>query len=80
MPALRERIPQARSFWASPWAANAKVFCLDEAGVTHVLQAGPDFDVLGKNALPRETYWSTPAASDGALFIRGIDTLYCIKP
>jgi outer membrane protein assembly factor BamB len=75
----RERIPQAKSFWASPWAANGKIFCLDEDGVTHVLKAGPEFDVLDKNALPRETYWATPAAADGALFVRGVDTLYCIK-
>jgi outer membrane protein assembly factor BamB len=76
----RERIPQAKSFWASPWAANGKIFCLDEDGVTHVLKAGAEFEVLGKNALPRELYWATPAAAGGAMFIRGVDTLYCIKP
>ncbi len=76
----RERIPQARSFWASPWAANGKIFCLDEDGATHVLKAGPEFEVLGKNSLARETFWATPAAAGGALFIRGVDTLYCIKP
>jgi outer membrane protein assembly factor BamB len=76
----RERIPQAKAFWASPWGANGKVFCLDEDGVTHVLKAGPEFEVVGKNALGRELYWSTPAAADGKLFVRGIDSLYCIKP
>jgi outer membrane protein assembly factor BamB len=75
----RERIPQAKSFWASPWAANGNIFCLDEDGVTHVLKAGPEFDVIGKNALARETYWATPAIAGGALFVRGVDTLYCIK-
>jgi hypothetical protein len=76
----RERIPQAKSFWASPWAYDGKVFCLDEDGVTHVLKAGPEFEVIGKNALEREMYWSSPAMAGGALFIRGVDHIYCIKP
>ena len=75
----RERIPGAKAFWASPWAADGKVFCLDEDGVTHVVKAGPSFEVLGKNALGKDVYWSTPAAAGGALFVRGVDSLYCIK-
>jgi outer membrane protein assembly factor BamB len=75
----RERLPGAKAFWASPWAADGKVYCLDEDGQTHVLAAGPEFKVLGKNALSKELYWSTPAAAGGALFIRGVDHLYCIK-
>ncbi len=76
----RERIPQAKSFWASPWAYEEKVFCLDEDGTTHVLKAGPEFEVVGKNTLGRETFWSSPAMAGGALFIRGVDHIYCIKP
>lgn len=75
-----ERIPQAKSFWASPWAYDGKVFCLDEEGSTHVLKAGPEFEIITKNSLERETYWSSPAIAGGALFIRGVDHLYCIKP
>jgi len=75
----RERIPNAKAFWASPWAADGKVFCLDEDGVTHVLKAGTTFEVLGKNALGKDIYWSTPAAANGALFVRGVESLYCIK-
>jgi outer membrane protein assembly factor BamB len=51
------------------------VFCLDEDGVTHVLKAGPEFDVIGKNDLGREIYWSSPAMAGGALFIRGVESL-----
>ena len=47
----KEAIPQARAFWASPWAYDSKIFCLDDGGTTHVLQAGPEFKVLGKNSL-----------------------------
>jgi outer membrane protein assembly factor BamB len=74
----RERLPGAKAFWASPWAYEGKVFCMDDSGQTFVLEAGPDFKVVGKNPLD-EMCWSTPALSNGALFVRGVDHLYCIK-
>jgi outer membrane protein assembly factor BamB len=74
----RERIPAAGGFWASPWAADGKVFCLDESGTTHVLQAGPEFKVLGKNKLD-DMFWASPAVAGGAVILRGVDNLYCIK-
>jgi outer membrane protein assembly factor BamB len=74
----RERLPGAKAFWASPWACDDKVFCLDDGGTTFVLQAGPKFKVLGKNTID-EMCWSSPAVAAGALFLRGVDHLYCIK-
>jgi len=75
----KERIPQAAAFWASPWAAAGHIFCLDETGATHVLKAGAEFEVVRVNKLARDMYWSSPAAADGALFVRGLDALYCVK-
>ena len=74
----KERIPGAGAFWASPWAADGKIFCLDETGAAHVLKAGAEFEVVRVNKLGRDTYWATPAAAGGALFIRSVDSLYCI--
>jgi outer membrane protein assembly factor BamB len=74
----RERIPEARSFWASPWAAGGNIYCLDDGGTTHVLQPGPEFKVLGKNPL-EETSWASPAVAGGAVFLRSVDHLYCIQ-
>jgi outer membrane protein assembly factor BamB len=74
----KERIPSAGAFWASPWAADGKIYCLDENGQTHVLKAGEEFEVIRVNKLARDMYWSTPAAADGSLFIRSVDSLYCI--
>jgi outer membrane protein assembly factor BamB len=74
----RERIPNAKSFWASPWAGDGKIFCLDDGGTTHVLKAGPEFKVLGKNSLD-EMFWASPAVAGGATFLRSVDHLYCIK-
>lgn len=75
----KERIPNAGAFWASPWAADGQIFCLDESGQTHVLKPGNEFDVVRVNKLGRDMFWSTPAAANGALFIRGLDALYCVS-
>jgi outer membrane protein assembly factor BamB len=75
----KERIPEAKGFTASPWASGDKVYCLDDSGTTFVIQAGPEFKVVGKNALD-EMFWSSPAAAAGDLFLRGVEHLYCIKP
>jgi outer membrane protein assembly factor BamB len=77
-PVYRERLPGARGFYASPWAYDGKIFCLSEDGRTFVLQAGPEFKVLGKNEIG-EMCWATPAAANGSLFLRGRDHLYCIR-
>jgi outer membrane protein assembly factor BamB len=74
-----ERLSGARGFTSSPWAYDGKVFCLDDNGTTFVVQAGKEFKELGKNSLG-EMFWSSPAVAGGALFLRGVDHLYCIKP
>jgi outer membrane protein assembly factor BamB len=74
----RERLPGAKSFWASPWASGGKVYGLDDGGTTFVLQAGPEFKVLSKNTLD-EMFWASSAISDGSVFLRSVDHLYCIK-
>ena len=74
----RERLQDAAAFWASPWAYDGKVFCLDDGGTTHVLQAGPEFKVLGKNTLG-DQFWASPAVAGGALILRGVENVYCVK-
>lgn len=76
----RQRIPQASSgYTASPWAYGGKIFCLGEDGKCSVIQAGPEFKVLGTNKLD-EMFMATPALAGGALILRGIDHLYCVQP
>ncbi|MDA1314279.1 MAG: PQQ-binding-like beta-propeller repeat protein [Acidobacteria bacterium] len=65
------------NFTASPWAYNGKLFCLDESGDTYVIQAGPDFKVLGKNSL-NEMCMATPAIARDSLIIRTYAHLYRI--
>lgn len=74
----RKRLSGAGAFWVSPWAADGKIFCLDEKGTTQVLTAGSEFKVLASNKID-ERFWTTPSAANGRLFLRGEETLYCIK-
>jgi outer membrane protein assembly factor BamB len=76
--AYRQRLPGAAGFTASPWAGAGKVFCLADDGETFVVRAGPEFQLLGQNKID-EQCWSSPAAAGGALFVRTVDRLYCIK-
>jgi outer membrane protein assembly factor BamB len=73
----RERLPGAKGFTSSPWAANGKVFCTDEDGQTFVIEPGTTLKVLATNKLD-EMFWSSPAVAGGKLLLRGVDTLYCI--
>jgi outer membrane protein assembly factor BamB len=74
----KQRIdPEASAFTASPWAYNGKIFALSEDGDTFVMQAGPQFKVLGKNSLD-EMCMATPAIARGSLLIRTASKLYRI--
>ena len=74
----KERLRGASAFWASPWAYDGKVFCLDDSGTTYVVQAGPEFKLLGKNTI-NDQFWTSAAISGGALILRGVEGIYCIK-
>jgi len=67
----------ARAFTASAWANDGKLFFLSEDGDTFVVRAGPEFKVLGRNALD-EMCMATPAALRGSLIIRTLTKLYRI--
>lgn len=68
---------EASGFTSSPWAYNGKIFALSEDGDTFVMQAGPDFKVLGKNSLD-EMALATPAIAQGSLILRTASKLYRI--
>jgi outer membrane protein assembly factor BamB len=75
----RQRISaDASGFTASPWAYNGKVFALSEDGDTYVIQAGPEFKVLGRNSLD-EMSLATPAVAGGSLYVRTASKLYRIS-
>ena len=51
---------------------------MSEDGDTYVIQAGPEFKVLGKNSLNEMTL-ATPAVARGSLFVRTASHLYRIS-
>jgi len=57
--------------------ADDKLYCTNEDGLTTVLKAGPAFEVLAENSLNDYTL-SSPAISDGQIFMRTAQYLYCI--
>ncbi|MBM63839.1 MAG: serine/threonine protein kinase [Acidobacteria bacterium] len=73
----RQRITAGTLFTASPWAYNGKIFALSEDGDTFVIQAGAEFEVLGKNSLDEMTL-STPAVARNSVIIRTATKLYRI--
>jgi outer membrane protein assembly factor BamB len=75
----RQRIStEASAFTASPWAYNGKIFLLSEEGDTFVVQAGPEFKVLGKNSLGTDMTLASPAIANQSVVVRTASKLYRI--
>lgn len=74
-----ERI-KTGTYSSSPVLADGKIYVTNEDGLTTVVKAGPTFEVLAENAL-NDYCLSSPAISNGQIFIRTAQNLYCIgKP
>jgi outer membrane protein assembly factor BamB len=71
----KERLGRHHS-GSAVWA-EGRVYFVDDDGVTHVVRAAPEFERLAKNPLGEHVY-SSPALSDGQIFIRGEKHLWCI--
>ena len=75
----KKRIPGGRAFSSSPVAYAGKLFCINEDGVTFVIQAGPEFKVLYQNKLAEDDMgMATPLVLGDKLLIRTSKRLYCI--
>lgn len=61
----------------SPVLADGKIYVTGEDGLTTVVAAGPKFEVLAENPL-NDHVLSSPAISDGRIFIRTDHYLYAI--
>ncbi len=65
------------TYSSSPVLADGKIYATNEEGFTVVIKAGPKFEVLAENALG-DYCLSSPAISDGQIFMRTSAFLYCI--
>ena len=81
-PATGRPIKEGRSltalgtYYASPVAAEDKVFVANTEGRITVLKASGAWEVLAVNDLGEEVH-ATPALSDGRLYVRTRGSIYC---
>jgi len=61
---------------SSPVKADGNLYFVDDDGMVFVVKAGPKFELLAKNKLGEECF-SSPAVSQGALYIRTGAHLWC---
>ena len=66
------------AIWSSPILAGDRLYVTNQNGTTVVFQANPEkFEVLAENKLDEPSN-STIAISDGQIFLRTSEHLYCI--
>lgn len=66
--------------YASPVAANGLLYHTRRKGEVLVVKLKPEFELVSRNKFDSDNneFISTPAISDGQLFIRSARTLYCV--
>jgi len=70
------RTPGAlEEYYASPVAADGKIFVVSSSGKVTVLKAGAQWEVLAMNDLGEEC-WATPAIAGSKIYIRTRNSLY----
>jgi outer membrane protein assembly factor BamB len=71
-----ERLPGIGNYYASPIAADGRIYFASEAGVLSAVSAGGEWKVLAKHDF-REKIYATPVISGGRMLIRTEKALYC---
>ena len=65
----KEKIGKADFFLSSPVAADGKVYITSVPGLVHIVEAGPEFEILGTAQLG-DVCMTTPAITDNIMFFR----------
>lgn len=65
------------TYSSSPVLADGKIYITNEDGLTSVFKAGPQFEILAENNT-NDYCLSTVAISEGQIFLRTAQALYCI--
>ncbi len=74
----RTRLRNFGDYYASPIAADGKIYIAGRNGFVVVLEDGPELKVLAKNDLGEEIF-ATPSVADGRLYVRTRENLFCIS-
>ena len=70
-------LTQSNTFTQAPVETQQEIFALSERGTTYVIEAGPEFRVIGENELDEFTM-ATPAVLNDSLIIRTSEAVYRI--
>lgn len=73
-----KRVPIPANFFASPVAADGRIFLTSENGETFVIKAGPEHEVMRTNSIG-ETVYSSMALVGDTIYLRGEKHLYKIR-
>jgi outer membrane protein assembly factor BamB len=65
-------------FYASPMISDGKVWFLDRTGLMHIVEASEKLKIIARSPLGEESD-CTPAFSEGKIYLRGKENLYCIS-
>ncbi len=63
--------------YASPVLVNGLVYMPNDAGVITIIKPGPTFESIAKNSIG-ETMFASPAISNGRIYLRGANHIFCI--
>lgn len=72
----RERV--GGTYSGSPVLIDGKLYCISEEGMVTVVDASPKFKKRGASPLGDESY-ATPAVANDRVYLRGFDSLACLK-
>jgi outer membrane protein assembly factor BamB len=64
--------------YSSPVLANGLVYMPNDDGVITVIKPGPKFEYVAKNSIGERMY-ASPAISNGKIYLRGYQHLFCIS-
>ncbi len=65
-------------FYSSVMIADNKVWLLDRTGIMHIVEAAGKLKIIGNPSVGESTD-CTPVFSEGKIYIRGRENLYCIS-
>jgi outer membrane protein assembly factor BamB len=72
-----QRLEDVPNMFASPVAAQGRLYFPGREGTTIVVKSGPTYEVLAKNTLD-DGFDASPALVDGEIYLRGLKYLYSI--
>lgn len=74
----QQRVGEGGSYSAAPVAAAGKLYLSSEDGDIYVVKAGPQYELLGRNAMG-EVLMATPAFAGDMMIVRGHRHVFAIR-